>query len=161
MIRIKKAPKNKTRWQIEANFCINLHKKDEGLLKLFQTYFKGIGRIGKERNGCCDFTISSLNQILIEVIPHFDKYPLITPKLADYIFFKKVVMMMKGGEHLTVEGVQAIVNIRATLNRGLTPVLIKAFPDSVAVPRPLTLQHESFASCGSAEYLKFLTQHPQ
>ena len=45
-------------------------------------------------------------------------------------------MMMKRGEHLTVEGLQKIVNIRATMNRGLTPVLKEAFPDSVAVPRP-------------------------
>ena len=29
-------------------------KKDEELLKLIQAYFGGIGRIGKERNGCCD-----------------------------------------------------------------------------------------------------------
>jgi hypothetical protein len=33
------------------------------LLKLIQAYFGGIGRIGKERNDCCDFTVSSLNQI--------------------------------------------------------------------------------------------------
>lgn len=29
------------------------------LLKLIQAYFGGIGRIGKERNDCCDFTVSS------------------------------------------------------------------------------------------------------
>lgn len=46
-------------------------------------------------------------------------------------------MMMKRGEHLTVEGLQKIINIRATINRGLTPALKEAgFPDSVAVPRP-------------------------
>lgn len=88
---------------------INLHKKEEGLLKLIQAYFGGIGRIGKERNDCCDFTVSSLNQILTVIIPHFDRYPLITQKLADYLLFREVVMMMKRGEHLTAEGVQAII----------------------------------------------------
>lgn len=43
---------------------------------------------------------------------------------------------MENKEHLTVEGIQKIINIRATLNKGLTPVLKKAFPNTVAVSRP-------------------------
>jgi hypothetical protein len=74
--------------------------------------------------------------LLTQVIPHFDKYPLITQKNADYLLFKEVVMIMKQGEHLTVSGIQAIINIRATLNKGLTPLLMEAFPSTVAVPRP-------------------------
>jgi hypothetical protein len=105
-------------------------------LKLIQTYFGGVGRISKERNGCIDFTVSSINQIFTQVIPHFDKYPLITQKNADYLLFKEAVMIMKQGEHLTASGLQAIINIRATLNKGLTPVLMEAFPSTVAIPRP-------------------------
>jgi hypothetical protein len=105
-------------------------------LKLIQTYFGGLGRISKERDGCIDFTISSLNQILTQVIPHFDKYPLITQKRADYLLFKEAVMIIKRGEHLTAWGLKAIINLRATLNKGLTPSLIEAFPKAVAVPRP-------------------------
>ena len=136
MIIIRKARKNKLGWQLEGNFTINLHKKDIELLKLIQSYFGGVGRIGKERNGCCDFTVSSLNQILTKIIPHFDKYPLKTHKLSDYFLFRKVVLMMKRREHLTIEGIQKIINIRATLNKGLSPTLKEAFPNSVAVPRP-------------------------
>jgi hypothetical protein len=44
--------------------------------------------------------------------------------------------MMKDGEHLTSEGIQKIINIRASINKGLTPLLAEAFPDSVAVSRP-------------------------
>lgn len=62
------------------------------------------------------------------IIPHFDKYPLITKKHEDYILFREVVMIMHKKEHLTNEGIQTIVNIRATLNKGLTPVLKEAFP---------------------------------
>lgn len=124
------------------NFIINLHKRDVELLKHIQTYFCGVGRISKERNNCIDFTISSLNQILTQVIPHFDKYPLITQKRADYILFKEAVLNLKRGEHLTASGLQAIINLRATINKGLTPTLIKAFPKTVAVPK---LQVENLA----------------
>jgi len=110
-------------------------------LKLIQVYFGGIGRISKERNNCCDYSTSSLDQILTKIIPHFDKYPLKTNKYSDYLLFKEVVMIMQRKEHLTVEGLQKIINIRASLNRGLTPLLTEAFPNTVALPRPLLPLH--------------------
>jgi hypothetical protein len=137
-ITIRKSPKNNLGWQLEANFIINLHKKDLELLKLLQNYLGG--RIGKERNGCCDLTVSSLGLILTKLIPHFDKYPLKTQKHADYLLFKEVVMMMKRKEHLTAEGLHKIINIRATINKGLSPLLKEAFPNSVAVSRPKVTQ---------------------
>jgi len=71
------------------------------------------------------------------IIPHFDKYPLITKKQADYLLFREVVMMMSRKEHLTNIGIQTIINIRATINRGLSVALTEAFPETVAVKRPL------------------------
>jgi len=44
---------------------------------------------------------------------------------------------MQRGEHLTAEGLQKIISIRASLNRGLTPLLLEAFPNTVALVRPL------------------------
>uniref|UniRef100_W1IB45 LAGLIDADG endonuclease n1 TaxGibberella zeae PH-1 RepIDA5J034_GIBZE n=1 Tax=Fusarium pseudograminearum CS5834 TaxID=1318459 RepID=W1IB45_FUSPS len=142
MVLVRKSPKSKLGWQIEANFTINLHVRDLDLLKLIQSFsfashYFGVGRIGKERNGCRDFTIGSLDQIITKVIPHFDKYPLKTNKYSDYLLFKQVVMMMQRGEHLTAEGLQKIIGIRASLNRGLTPLLLEAFPNTVALVRPL------------------------
>jgi hypothetical protein len=58
-------------------------------------------------------------------------------------------MLVKSKKHLTVEGLQKIINIRATLNKGLTPVLKEAFPNSIAVPRPCV------------ENLSTLSLHPQ
>lgn len=137
MITVRKAPRQILGWQIEANFSINLHKRDVELLKHIQAFFGGVGRISKERNGCIDFTIGSIHHILTQVIPHFDKYPLITQKGADYLLFKQAVMIMHRKEHLTISGLETIINIRATLNRGLTPALIEAFPKVAAVARPL------------------------
>ena len=45
--------------------------------------------------------------------------------------------MMKRGEHLTVSGLEAIMNRRASMNRGLTPALKEAFPEHVPVERPI------------------------
>jgi hypothetical protein len=49
----------------------------------------------------------------------------------------EVIMIMKKGEHLTSEGLKAIIHIRASINRGLTPALKEAFPNYDPVHRPL------------------------
>jgi hypothetical protein len=44
--------------------------------------------------------------------------------------------MVKNGEHLNPEGLQKIVNIRASINLGLSYNLKEAFPETVTVKRP-------------------------
>lgn len=85
MVSICKTKKNKIGWQVNVSFSINLHKRDVDLLNLIQAYFGGIGVIRKEGGDCRDFRVNSLDQIFMIIIPHFDKYPLITKKYADYL----------------------------------------------------------------------------
>ena len=93
-------------------------------MEKIQEFFGGIGYISPANNNLAvEFRVSTLNDIANVIIPHFDKYPLLTKKQADYILFKKTAIMMKKGEHLTSEGLKAIINIRASSNRGLTPAL--------------------------------------
>lgn len=44
---------------------------------------------------------------------------------------------MEAKEHLNMDGLQAIVNIRASINLGLSEELKTAFPYTVVVPRPI------------------------
>ena len=44
---------------------------------------------------------------------------------------------MNRKKHLTEEGLQQIVNIRASMNKGLSPELKVAFPNTIPVSRPL------------------------
>lgn len=45
--------------------------------------------------------------------------------------------MINRKEHLTIEGLRKIVNLKASINSGLSDGLKKAFPDTVPVQRPL------------------------
>jgi hypothetical protein len=40
------------------------------------------------------------------------------------------------GEHLTVEGIQKIVSIKASMNNGLSDLLKNSFPNIIPVQRP-------------------------
>jgi hypothetical protein len=55
-------------------------------------------------------------QDLKVIIDHFDKYPLLTKKLADYLLFKQAFKLVLLKEHLTKEGVLKIVALKASIN---------------------------------------------
>jgi hypothetical protein len=76
-------------------------------------------------------------QDLITIIPHFDKYPLLTQKGADFILWKQIVELMINKEHLTFEGFQNFINIKASINLGLSDVLISNFSNIIPVKRLL------------------------
>lgn len=46
------------------------------------------------------FDVNSQKELEV-VINHFDKFPLITKKRADYLLFKRVFILIKNKEHLT------------------------------------------------------------
>ena len=62
-------------------FSINLHEKDQYLLEQINKFF-GVGKIYKQASGPIRFCVTSVKDLRI-IINHFDKYPLITQKLAD------------------------------------------------------------------------------
>ena len=81
------------------------------------------------------------------IVPQFDKYPLLhlrnekqmllTKKRADFILFKEVLELMNTREHFTMEGLAKIVNIKASMNKGLSEQLKEQFLDVVPVQRPI------------------------
>jgi hypothetical protein len=85
--------------------------------------------------------MTSVDQLFSLVIPHFDDYPLISQKYADYILFRKAVLLIRNKEHLTKEGLQEIVSIKASMNKGLSDELKKAYPNVIEAPRPLVPNH--------------------
>jgi len=74
---------------------------------------------------------------LAVVISHFEKYPLITQKRANYELLKKAYDLIMNKEHLTFEGLAKIVAIKASMNNGLSDVLKTAFPKTIPVQRPI------------------------
>ena len=72
------------------------------------------------------------------IIPHFDRYPLLTQKKADYLMFKQAVnILLEGEARSSMEGMQKIISIKASMNLGLSDELKMIFPTVIPVPRPV------------------------
>ena len=109
------------------------------MLSRIKNYF-GVGIIKKHGETTLQYSVTSSKDLNI-IISHFDKYSLHTQKKADYILFNKAYSLILNKEHLTVEGLQKIVAIKASLNLGLSDILKTAFvrPETgvISVDRPL------------------------
>lgn len=125
-------------WKITPIFSIGLHSKDLALIEEIQSFFKGVGKVYLQENyKVVVFRIKSIKDLAQYVIPHFEKYPLLTQKRADFLLFKQVVDLMLRKEHLTNKGLLEILSIKASLNLGLSDVLNKSFPNIVPKDRPV------------------------
>lgn len=140
-LAVSKNSNYKLGWRIIPSFSIELHGKDLALLKQVQSFF-AVGSIRvRTKNGCVVYSVYSLEALTNIIIPHFNKYPLLTQKRADFYLFKSVIELMNKKEHLTMEGLHKIVSIRASLNKGLTEELKTAFrpggKEIIPLKRPL------------------------
>ena len=141
-ISIRKDDKWKIGWHVQLSFKIGLHLKDLDFLKCIQSYLK-VGGITKQGPHSVQFVISSVKDLAV-IIEHFEKYPLITQKRADYELFKQAFHLFELKEHLTYEGLCKIVAIKASMNLGLSEKLISAYPHIVPVSRPIVKTPDQF-----------------
>lgn len=86
-------------------FQMALHKKDRDLLESIKAYFNNVGDIIKEGEDKVRYQVRTIEDLEV-IIAHFEKYPLITKKRADYLLFKIGFELVKGKEHLTKDGLQ-------------------------------------------------------
>ena len=134
VVTILKNSKYKTGWNVQARVQIKMHEKDRALIQAIQNYFGGIGYVSKpNKASTVEFRVSTLKDLVDVILPHFDKYTLISKKSIDYLLFKQIVLLMLNEGHHSLEGIKKIVNIRASLNTGLSDGLKEAFPKWKAV----------------------------
>lgn len=117
------------KWRIRANFSIILHKKDLLLLESLKSTL-GVGKIYISGNNAIRYNVSNIPELKV-IINHFDFYPLISQKLSDFLVFKQCVEIIEKGEHLTKDGFLKIINLRSSLNLGLSDEVKKAFPNII------------------------------
>jgi len=133
-IKVQPNAKLKTKWRVRPVFSITLHLKDLSLLKTIQNTL-GVGKINKCGKKAVIYAVDSIKEIPV-IISHFDKYPLITHKLSDYLIFKQCFEIVKQGEHLTERGLLEIISLKSSLNLGLPDNLKNAFPNITSKDRP-------------------------
>lgn len=127
--------KSGTGWKIQPLLSIGLDPKDLDILVQIKAFFK-VGKIYTSKRGIIYYTVGSTKDMIKYILPHFDKYPLFSLKLKDYLVFKEIVLLMEKGEHKTIPGLLKIFSLRANLNKGLPEIIKTEFPDIIPATLP-------------------------
>ena len=130
--------KLQTGWHVVCSFQIGLNLKDRFLIYQLKEFFGGIGTltIDKKANAL-KYSVRSLKDLTTFIIPHFKKYPLLTQKAAYFILFQQIVELMMKGAHLTIVGLQEIINIKASKNLGISDIVKSEFSNINPVERAI------------------------
>lgn len=118
-------------WSVKLVFSIHLHSKDISILYKIQEFF-GVGSVTINKD-TADYHVISLTDLLC-IINHFENFPLKTKKYIDFLLFKMAYDIISKKEHLI--DLQKLVNIRASLNKGLSEQLAIAFPNTIPIVKP-------------------------
>ena len=135
-ISLNRRISNKSGWNVLYGFSILISEKDGDLLQKIKLYF-GVGNIRRVSNNKLEYRVSNVKDLINVIIPHFEKYPLLTKKQADFILFKSAIYSISQGKHLTKSGIDELVSIKASMNRGLSSALMNYFPAVIPVKRPV------------------------
>lgn len=136
VVHIVKDDSRKLGYFVLASFELALNVKDRLLLDLLQETMGNIGNIYyNPQDDTYKYKVSNIEGLINFVIPHFQKYPLLTQKKVDFELFVKIIQIMYKKEHLTLKGLQEIINLKSSLNLGLSRKLPYNFK-VVPVERP-------------------------
>ena len=140
-LKVYKSEGYKFGWRFEPFFQIKLNLRDLKVLQRIQIHFGGVGKISFEKNSA-KYVVRVMDELLRTVIPHFEMYPLLTKKFADFELFRQIVLILSAKGHRTEEGFLKVLSLRYNLNKGISSELIKLFPNLVPVDRPLVPERE-------------------
>ena len=124
-------------WQIQPAFSITLHNKDSALLHQIQSFF-GVGKIRINKNrGLLTYSVLALDDLKNVLIPHFEKYPLISNKALDFLLWSKVISLILTKDHLTELGFSTILSRYPPGNWGISKKVLSFYPDIKPFGRPV------------------------
>lgn len=121
-VNIGKSPRYKSGFRVQLHFHLKMQEKDKDLLeKVKNTIGCGAVYFQKEQRvnhcQCYRYTVSSQSDILNTIIPFFRRYPLQSfSKDFNFRLFCKIAELVKGGAHLTEEGILKIKELKSKMN---------------------------------------------
>ena len=98
--------------KVWLRFSIGQDSRDILLLKNLVKFFN-CGYVAQYKNRkVCEFIVTKIKDIIIYILPFFDKHRIEGSKYNDYLNFKKAAILIKSKEHLTEKGLSKIIELK-------------------------------------------------
>lgn len=115
-VTFNKSGRHKFGWDIRPSFSVSQNSDRAEVLYLLRDRF-GEGMIRPDRSDkTLKYEIRSIEKLIRVVIPHFEKYPLLSSKQKEFERFAEICRRMFRKEHLTAQGFREIAKLAEGLN---------------------------------------------
>ena len=102
--------------QVLPEFTVVQHERDAQVLYALKAYF-GCGVVRKNHGDRLAYRVRDRRCLTEVIAPFFMKHQLKTSKNVEFLKFRRVLLMMEAGRHLSPEGVEEIRRVTETMNR--------------------------------------------
>jgi hypothetical protein len=101
--------------QVLPEFTVVQHEIDIQVLHGLKDYFD-CGVVRKNHGARFCYRVRGQANLLQKILPFFEKHQLKTKKRVDFAKFRRVILMMEKGDHLTPDGLEKIRQIKKSMN---------------------------------------------
>jgi hypothetical protein len=116
-VGINAHPEMRSGHQVLPEFTVVQHERDIQVLHALKAHF-GCGVVRRNHGDRMAYRVRSQEHLMQRIIPFFEQHPLKTRKRVDFEKFRRVLLLMERGEHLTEAGIEDIRRIASQMNRG-------------------------------------------
>lgn len=108
--------KLKTKIEVRPSFAIGQNKRSLDLLQQIQKFFDcGNIRFSK-RDQIYKYEVRNIDELRKKIIPHFEKFPLMTIKRNDFQIFKQICEKVAQMKHLNHQYLKEIIKLAFKMN---------------------------------------------
>jgi hypothetical protein len=106
----------RTGWEVRPSFSVSQNADRSEVILLIKDCF-GCGSIRPDRSDrTIKYEVRCIDDLIERVIPHFERYPLISGKREDFERFAQVCRLVRQGAHLTRNGLSEVVRLALEMN---------------------------------------------
>jgi hypothetical protein len=120
-VSLTRHPEMTAGYQVLAEFVVVQHKRDVAVLHALKRFF-GHGVVRPNHGERCAYRVRDLDG-LAKICDFFLRHPLKTRKNVDFRKFRRIVLLMQQGEHLSRSGLLRIIRLAETMNTQDRPAL--------------------------------------
>ncbi len=103
-------------WEVRPSFSVSQNADRGEVLSAIRDYFCCGGFRPDRSDNTIKFEVRDLASLIAKVIPHFERYPLISGKRQDFEKFAAICRLLERRRYLTREGLREIAALAVTMN---------------------------------------------
>ena len=117
-VSVSKRIKMRTGWEIRPSFSVSQNFDRAQVLYLIREYFE-CGTIRPDRSDkTLKYEVRSLQELVTKIIPHFERYPMLSEEQASFLAFREICFEMTSGRHLSPNSLNSILIRAEKINQG-------------------------------------------